>query len=383
MKKRIASLLLLLALLLPGCSTNGGDKTTDGTETENGSVDSSVTDVQSNTDTGAESSESYQNTEDEVELDAADETGLAYRYSIGFNEDAEYTYDGGVMSMTVNVDFSGTTDAAFGFLIFIDGVPQPYFMEDDPEYDYMKYLYPTNGEYTEYEVFFTPVTGTEGDTLEVSYMTFFYQANEFDEYGYPTTFCTFTSSTGNSYTHIHYTATPPEITLPTDERLVSYDIFSVAMTEEEIAVASKYDPRDDLEFNLSVDGISVNSREGAMNKFLFSVTGEETLAVSFEYCGAVGEEMSLVVFLDNVPILIDGEDFVYVTSEDDTKVIVEMEIDISDFDGKGSVYAVLVPRCYGDVETMKSGWIEASDIIYLTSASSYGELSDSWKASDD
>lgn len=78
------------------------------------------------------------------------------------------SYDGGEIKLDYNVNASGKAKNV-GFLVFIDGIPQPYkFNTTEASYEYMHMFELSEDNKDELFTFvFTPVTGKKGDTLQV------------------------------------------------------------------------------------------------------------------------------------------------------------------------------------------------------------------------
>ena len=76
-------------------------------------------------------------------------------------------YNGGEMCTPIKIESTGALrKAGTGILLFIDGQPQPYRLEGESTYAYYHCFYPESEDEV-YNLFFTPITGQSGDTLEV------------------------------------------------------------------------------------------------------------------------------------------------------------------------------------------------------------------------
>lgn len=83
------------------------------------------------------------------------------------NGDVEFTYNGGILELPYYVSTTG--DATnIGFLIFLNGIPQPYSLSEEGSISYCHTINtdPT-GEAQIFSFFFSPITGTAGDTLDI------------------------------------------------------------------------------------------------------------------------------------------------------------------------------------------------------------------------
>lgn len=87
------------------------------------------------------------------------------------NEDgtrAVYEYNGSQFELEYHVTTSGTAKN-MGFLLFLDGIPQPYQVDGEGDVDYMHmFELEDDDQAYPFSFVFTPVTGSAGDTLGLS-----------------------------------------------------------------------------------------------------------------------------------------------------------------------------------------------------------------------
>ena len=107
--------------------------------------------------------------EDEAGFLAALTHGSA---SPDFSESGEhppFSYDGGEFQLAYQYSVTGKLDAV-GFLLFLDGKPQPYKVNDTTaEYEYChSFAAGEEGEDQNFSFLFQPVTGSAGDTLTLT-----------------------------------------------------------------------------------------------------------------------------------------------------------------------------------------------------------------------
>lgn len=85
-------------------------------------------------------------------------------------QEKEYSivYNGGKLDIPYEMNGSGICTSV-GFLIYIDGIPQPYILKDvDEEYKYMHIIEGEENTDTEFVISFIPVTGKVGDKVSLS-----------------------------------------------------------------------------------------------------------------------------------------------------------------------------------------------------------------------
>ena len=81
---------------------------------------------------------------------------------------AAYEYDGGEFELDYHVTATGTAKNV-GFLLFLDGIPQPYQINGEGDVGYMHtFSLEQDDEDYQFSFVFTPVTGSAGDTLKLN-----------------------------------------------------------------------------------------------------------------------------------------------------------------------------------------------------------------------
>ena len=264
--------------------------------------------------------------------------------------DVEYVYDettelqyrvysGGEMRLPIKfLNITGFQDVGVGVLFFVDGVPQPYRVDGETEYSYMHTFYLERGTYYP-DLYFIPVTGREGDKLEVwtqvivgpdyvptkdvSSIPFAYSTNAF----------------GTGAPIIQFNADPPAQELPeTANRLVSQAVSYADTTLLDIVSWSA----EDLLQNISAKCTTPDIAEKTY-AYRFNISEDVPIRLQFEVFGTPLVDYRLVYFLDNVPVAVAPEDLAFIEIESGRKTIVETTIDLSGFDGYSILYPVLVP----------------------------------------
>lgn len=94
--------------------------------------------------------------------------GLGFGDEVSTDEKGSYRiYSGGEMILPVKLTTSGTiAERGIGMLLFVDGKPQPYKTEAEPEYAYLHTFFQGQGPKV-YDLSFTPITGQTGEVLEL------------------------------------------------------------------------------------------------------------------------------------------------------------------------------------------------------------------------
>ena len=121
-------------------------------------------------------------------------------------------YEGGEMRMPYFLESTGIIrQCGIGILLFVDGQPQPYRLSDTEEYTYMHVFYPDAPRIT-FDLCFVPVTGREGDELEV-YIEALPSPEYMPSQG-PQNRMVYTSGSTGGGTRLKYLADPPATVFP-------------------------------------------------------------------------------------------------------------------------------------------------------------------------
>lgn len=270
-------------------------------------------------------------------------------------------YEGGELHMPYTIDVTGTVaDQGVGILLFIDGKPQPYKTADDSSYQYMHVFYPISGESYIADISFIPVTGQAGDTLELYATTIlnpdFSIAEGISGFVY-------TSGAVVSGTRLKFDATP---SFSDDEfineRIISLTTSYVDTKYSEISGWSDIDLMEKIESHLYVNDV-----DDTRDCIVYGVTAEENLSIRYEVWGSPYVQYGLVVLVDNEPVFTAEDSFIPVEVQNGKKTVLEVELDMSDFDGESVVYVMLVPRNFRTSEVLTQASLDYSRTFFLVS----------------
>ena len=268
-----------------------------------------------------------------------------------------YLYHGGEMNLGYWLEAEGYSNIGLGYFLFVDGQPQAYKTESDGTERYMHILYPPEGEKITGQFIFTPVSGEQGDTLEIYTMHIDYPAHSIDDP--PRAYQTF--GAGSIGSRILLEQTPPSTTQPVfQERVLSGSITHTDLTEAEIRGWSEEDLRSKLEYHFYVNGRKDFAE-------LFSIADTEPLDCRFEMWGCPNGEFTLTVFLNHEPVYVQD-----ISANYGQKATAQIQLDISGYGREGVLFAVLVPQ--NQFSQQLDYGLEASGTFYLTSAASEAEL---------
>lgn len=257
---------------------------------------------------------------------------LAYGIDTEGKLDSEglyYPYTGGEMTLDLYLQANGMQESGITVLLFLNGQPQPYQLESSEETAYMHTVYPQSQNDNLFDISFVPVTGSVGETLElcIMYLPAYHHSNSDGTYPW------YDESNVTFYmTRIKLEKAPAEVELPEiPDRVMSMKSYS---SEEKcygrwIGI--------DAEWNLYHDVLDADGN-------VISGIGESDWGrIYLELSGNPAEEYVLILYVDDKPVLMDGEALTFRVVEDQT-LSAEIELECSGFDYM--MFAILLEKNY-------------------------------------
>lgn len=242
-----------------------------------------------------------------------------------------YSYEGGEMCITAFHQARGLSQKGIALFLYVDGRPQPFHTEERPRDAYMHMIYPENGVDTFTDIYFTPVVGEEGDTLEISLLS---MTNpdcylDFMENNVRNSFSLDVCSTT---VRMKYNATPPDCDLPSvTDRLISVTSYTEPRASQQV-----YEK--EVDWSLYLDHYFATGG-------IQTLKGDtETQTLTFRLWGDPVAEFGLIFYIDHQPVSVAPEDILLVQPSEGENLVVQVELDLSDFRAQSLIYAVLVPR---------------------------------------
>lgn len=368
--RKIVVCLLLVGILslLWGC---GGQETSG---MEESTTQATVSDIFTVPETDPTETDATQETEDPIKellkqkfmMSLKVPGGMSYGFHGGEGTDLDsyYVYQGGELPIQLYMKADGFSDMGVGALIFLDGQPQPYRTADEENYSYMHTFYPEDDVPYVIDAYMIPVTGQAGDTLEIYTMCVAWPDYFLNDA--PVAFQHTCGSTGGGM-KVKFQADPPAQELP--EPL--YPVISCTTEFEdleswEITDWSTEDLRHKVEWEFTINGIEAGGD-------LFGYSGEEPLTLRYEIWGGTAVEYGLILYIDNQPVCVDEEQLHSVELKNGKKTIIEVQVDMSGYDGSSVVYGVLAAKNFysGGANQI---FIESRPPFYLCSSPTFDDL---------
>lgn len=265
--------------------------------------------------------------------------------SADFSESGErlpFSYDGGEFRLEYQFSLTGKMDTV-GFLLFLDGQPQPYKVnEPTAEYEYC-HSFPAK-EDQNFSFLFEPVTGSAGDTLALTVVSITNPDFQPD------------MESTSSYGWYHKTLDScVELKFNVDAPAVHSDlppvreIFSKSEVREE-KVTAQYVENELPKYGWG--GVSMDTLDSGIY-YTFSCDGGiiyDNLRVSapvplrFTMCGAAGTSYSIAFFLDHQPVKLDENTCRSITLSKGGVMELEAVIDPDKLGQFHTFYCVAVPQ---------------------------------------
>lgn len=265
--------------------------------------------------------------------------------SADFSESGErlpFPYDGGEFRLDYRFSLSGKMDTV-GFLLFLDGQPQPYKVNDTTaEYEYCHSF--SAGEDQSFSFLFEPVTGSTGDTLALTVVSITNPDFQPD------------MESTSSYGWYHKTLDSNiELKFNTDAPAAHSDlppvreIFVQSDVREE-KVTAQY-----VESELPKHGwggVSIDALDSGIY-YTFSCDGGITydnlcvstpVTLQFTMCGTAGTSYSIAFFLDHQPVKFDESTCCSVALSKGGVMELEAVIDPDKLGQFNTFYCVAVPQ---------------------------------------
>lgn len=273
-------------------------------------------------------------TEDPFVIGGGSETTmLSYKFGlIDFPENC--TYSGKPVEFDMYYQ-NGSFEVETGFLIFVNGIPQTYLINDQDESSIMHKFDLAAGERQVIHVSFVPNTGKKGDVMNLQFASMLepsYVTNQNENYG---------------NNHRLLELTPSTLTFETDSNGKDFSEYSIEKTE---LIDQDIIDRYSLTSASAADTHMLKLYDTFADVDIFSVDKGSVL-LTLEDFGGAGAEYRTTIFIDNIPIKIENKyDYAEYYLKEGNYIRQEIKIPVDNSEDKHSVYAVSVP-----VDTNSSG----------------------------
>ncbi len=257
-----------------------------------------------------------------------------------------YEYNGGEFILDYQFTAEGKLNN-IGFLLFLDGKPQAYKINDtDAEYEYLHCFQASDKQEENFSFVFTPNTGKNGDTLNMTVISITNPAFQPD----------MQETSGYGWYHkplasvfkLHFNEDAPDGNDIYGERETIFSNVSVA----EEKVTSAFIENELVKHGYSWNGVTMDnlndsvystiSYDGELVYDNINLTDKNTLTVRYTICGTAGMRYGVSFFLNHKPISSDEVISYDATLSKGNLWIIEATIDTSKLGDFNTFYAVAV-----------------------------------------
>jgi len=252
-------------------------------------------------------------------------------------------YSGGQLKLDYSVVATGSAKNV-GFLLFLDGIPQPYQVNGTGDISYMNMLQlqQDNLEF-KFSFVFSPVTGAVGDTLPLKIYSVYYpqyQPDMVSSYSYGI-YHSILESTVNVYFKTDISPKQVMSDLEIKDALSSVSISNEEITDDFIKANFGTDLLDEnLLKNNIYDILSLNRKKAYES---LDVTNQESVHVSYQMMGMPGAAYRISLFANHEP-LTQGNSIVWeVKTSEDAIATLEADVDVSALEDFTTFYVFACP----------------------------------------
>lgn len=257
-------------------------------------------------------------------------------------------YDGGELEIDYFVRASGNAKNV-GFLVFVDGKPQPYkFNTAEAPYEYMHIFdVEEDDKETPFTFIFTPVTGKQGDTLDIIITSVYNPAfipdmKETSAYGgYHTTLQSFSSLFFEKDADGLETRS-----IPKNDYLVNISQSTEPVTKE---LMEKHEKHRAMKIDLeTLEKLVMNEvnfdGDSTMNIDNLQVNDSGTLHVTFKLFGTPGLQYQNTFYINHQALAtVNGDTSFETTLAKGEVSVIDVEIDLERLEDFNTFYVVSVP----------------------------------------
>ncbi len=250
-----------------------------------------------------------------------------------------FRYTGGEMQVTLLAQTSEMGPNGIGFMLFVDGIPQPYRMTENQEYAYMHTVYPNEfGVIPEtHDVYFIPVTGEKGQTLEFAVQCIMAPDYRMDRPLIPFAF----ASMGATSTRMIFEATPEDCPQVEAYREVTDVVLTyVDAAYKDMGNWSAEDLQRKTDYNFRITGVTYN----AVGNVAYNVSRDSVLEVELELFGTPLASYSFVLLVNNQPVYLSADVSMAMPIESGKKTVLTCKLPLTNMDDDTVIYGILVTR---------------------------------------
>ena len=253
-------------------------------------------------------------------------------------------YQGGELQLDYFIAADGIAKKT-GFLIYVDGIPQPYKIEldgKDMDYQYMHELELDEGKKTDFKFIFSPVSGKKGEILPITITSITYPSYtpdiiETSSYGYAhqaldATYSIFFEQDTDGVEDFEL---KPEICLSNVD--ISNIVFNSEEKEKYSSGLNTYDFEKQVYSKLYINDEDMKLASS------YDINNKDKIHIRYEITGHPGLKYKSILYFNHQPISSQDSYYFEMDLLKGYISVVEMDLDISKIDGNGTFYIISVP----------------------------------------
>lgn len=250
-----------------------------------------------------------------------------------------YEYSGEDIRIPFQVsgmDKKGNSD--FGLLVFLDGVSQPYKIEESngtsSKEQVMHKFYLEGEESKQFEIVFTPVIGEKGGTVPINFSTIF-QPDYIPENEDATNYGVYHDLNATLPQEVHFKETPPN-----SAKLSAYSQSDIQDIPEEIKSQndiSSIDSSSDIFDEMTVVELLP---ENENDEIISAKNGK--LKMKFRMYGGPEVTYRTTIFVNHIPVQILDSEYIETSLQKGKMNTIALELDTSAYEKINSIYAISV-----------------------------------------
>lgn len=236
--------------------------------------------------------------------------------------------------LCIPIQCSGEPGTEVGYLLILDGYPQPYKLSEDGEYRYMHSL-TIRKAVTTVNFIFDPVTGNNGEQLELCAVNVADPEHLISSDGVSPG--KHLSASIPIIAQIDFLAEPVHsVTFPDQQYISKLSSEYAELTAVDISGWTADDLRRRSEYSITVNGTDKLST-------FWGVSSSEPVCIHLELWGNPAAEFSVLFYMDGEPLLLTDNTPILTQNEQGKKLVLDVEIDIPD-QTETVIYAVVLYR---------------------------------------
>lgn len=252
-----------------------------------------------------------------------------------------YIYEGEEIALDFYIECREMPTKA-GFLLFVDGMPQPYkiksFLDD---YDYLYEFNLQAGDRKEFQFLFTPITGKKGEQLEINVAGIFYPSFiPEDEY----------TSYGNYHKILPIfpiqLAFNEDTNFPLEDKVINSNLIKGINQSVEMMSSTlrKEYEREGSENRLDKE-VFIQLYENKLkdNKDFINIYNKESIHLNLKSFGKDGAKYRTILYLNHQPIKIYEQEYIDIQIEKGNISNIDIELDVGDLEGFHTLYSISIP----------------------------------------